>query len=485
MLEIQKDANDPPMVFIGTNVRDLKLSKDGMQEIIDSYNAFKDSSENPEEELAGVVEEEIIEEEEVLPEVSVEKSVKEKKNKGKFSGKFHKSLELENLSKQKSLAVSLSAYLDCCVQNGMLNRGYLTIMNYRYKYLRQNGIKLTDVNLYNTLIHGYAEKENLAKCRELLNILTEDHITPNQQTFANFLECLGRIQANPTAMRKNHVEGEEKLKDLVAGALKQAEELKISVNDIMDKSIFVRDQREVVLNVIRLAVPDFQPVYSPPTLTYDNEILNDLNKNVRDISENPLENLGKSQPGSEIMDSKTGFTRETLETMAHEQLSSELGGYITIKSIQKFPPPTPAVLHARIKVEELQKSWHDVIVHSFHRDLNTLRFHESAKSRGNQNLLPYLRALEVDDYADIVIRETRNLAEGSETYSPTINQLYKSLGQKVELRYHTESKKRSGVLQKTGEIYGNFCDILAAGGLSDNPRQCWQRLVHLKANEGK
>lgn len=486
MHEIPKDVNDVPIVFVGRNVNELNLSKDGIQEIMDSFNAFKETSETPDE-IVEVAEEQVIEEEEVLPELTIQKPKKESsKNKSRFTGKYHKTLELEKLSRQKSLAVSLSAYLDCCVQNGMLNRGYLTVINYRFKYKRSpmNAVKITDVNLYNVLIHGYAEKENLGKCRELMNILSEDEIAPNEQTYANFLECLGRLSVNPVAMAKHHVATSNDLVKIITQTILEAAENKITANSIIDNSVFLKNQREVVIHAIRLAIPDFKPIYTPPELTYDNKILNPLNENVKDISFDPLLNLEEVQPGAEIMDSKKGFEREQLEELSREQLETELAGYISIKSIQEFPEPTPNVIHCRTKVEELQKSWNETVMMSFNRDLNTMRYQETTKARGNQNLLPYLRALDIEDYAAIILREIRSLAEGSETYSPTVSQLYKNLGNKVELLYHMEVKKRNGILQKTGEIYGNYCDILAAGNSSDNPRQCWQRLVHQKANDG-
>lgn len=98
------------------------------------------------------------------------------------------------------------------------------------------------------------------------------------------------------------------------------------------------------------------------------------------------------------------------------------------------------------------------------------------------NLLPYLRALEIEDYAEILLREVRMLAEGSETYSPTVGQLYKALGLKVQVRYHLEQKKLNGILQKTGHIYEMYCDNITES--TDNPRQMWQRLVHQTKNDG-
>lgn len=487
--ETPNEFSDEPIVFVGKDVNELALSKQGLQEIINSYHAFRDVTENPEiSETAEVevAEEEFLEEEAELPDHNKPKTKQSQTAKIRFKEKYHKTLELEKLSRQKSLSISLGAYLDCCVQNGMLNRGYLTIINYRFKYKKEpvNGVKITDVHLYNLLIHGYAEKMNLQKVKELMNILREDQIAPNEQTFANILECLGRLSTSQQAMEKYHVATQDELIKLIHQTIEEASHCKFSINSIVDKSMFLKDQRELVLHAIRLAVPDFEPVYTPPDLLYNNKILNPLNVNVQDISVNTMENLNVEVLGSEIMDSKKGFSREELEKLAREQLDTELTGYISIKSIQNFPEPTSNVFHCREKLDELQKSWLETLVSSFNRDLDTLVNREHSKARGIQNLLPYLRALEMEEYATIVLREIRYLAEGSETYSPSVNQLYRNIGNKVQLRYHMEHKKRSGVLQKTGEIYGIYCDILAKGSSSDNPRQGWQRLVYHKNSDG-
>lgn len=493
--ESSNDINDMPIVFVGRNVDELNLSKESLREIIDSFHTFKDLTEHVESaemiEPLEAAEDEFIEEEhldptEMLANPLTLKNTKKasKKIKTRFKGKYHKTIELEQLSRQKSLSVSLAAYLDCCVQNHMLNRGYFTMMNYRYKCKRNQttGIKICDVNLYNTLIQGYAEKENLQKVKELFGIIKEDQIIPNEQTFANILECLGNIDMSKN-LHKNHIKSQDELAALITQTVQEATQ-QFSLNDIVDKSIFTKNRRDVVLHAIHLVEPNFETIFSSPELGYKNHLMNKLNLNVQDITFDPIANIDKHIPGSEIMNSKKGFTREELEQFAREQLSNELNGFVTIKSIQSFPEPSSVVQHYRSTLDALRKSWHDSIVTSYNRDLNTLKYQEQSKGRGNLNLLPYLRALEVDDYANILLQEIRMLAEGSETFSPTVGQLYRSLGRKVQLRYQVEQKKRNGILQKTGEIYGNYCDILTAGNHSDNPRQCWQRLVYQKSNEG-
>lgn len=122
---------------------------------------------------------------------------------------------------------------------------------------------------------------------------------------------------------------------------------------------------------------------------------------------------------------------------------------------------------------------------AFYRDLNTLRSQTHAKGNRSISLYPYLRTMEAEKYVDILMVEIRTLAEGSETFSLTVNQLYKQLGQKVQSRYHMERKQRNGILDKTNDIYASYCSALGGYATSDNPRQCWQRLVyHRQVDDG-
>jgi DNA-directed RNA polymerase, mitochondrial len=480
------DIRDPA-IFINPN-DDLNFSKETMDNIIDSYQAFRiDPDLESHEEATEAVEEEILQDEnDAFESNSVKPIIKKKKQSKQYNGKYFSDAKHERLAQKQSLTKSLNAYVDCCVTNGMVNRGLLTLLNFRSKYARYplTSVKIEDVNIYNRLIHGYAEKENIQKCRELLTIIQDDRIKPNEQTFANFLECIGRISENPLALQKNQMT-DECLIENVQELLKQAEMLHISPNDIVDKSIFISDQREAVLKAIRMVLQDFNPVYTPPDILYRNELLNVLNENVQDISMNPLENLNTPVPGNEIMASKSEFQRDEITEFGRQQLEAELYGYVSIPSVQKFPEPTEKVLTYRKKLEELYKQWKEQISTSFNRELNTLRQIECTKPRGEPNLLPYLRALDVDDYTDILLHEVRIFAEGSESFSPTVLTLFKTLGRKVETRYHKEQRKKNGILQKTGEIYGNYTEILAAGNSSDNTRQIWQRLMyHNQIDEG-
>jgi DNA-directed RNA polymerase, mitochondrial len=82
-------------------------------------------------------------------------------------------------------------------------------------------------------------------------------------------------------------------------------------------------------------------------------------------------------------------------------------------------------------MEQVRENWRQQIIAAYNRDIYTLRC--QTKTVRSVNLLPYLRALDVEQYAEIVLREIQTLSAGSDTYTPTVAQLYRDLGRKVEI----------------------------------------------------
>lgn len=101
----------------------------------------------------------------------------------------------------------------------------------------------------------------------------------------------------------------------------------------MDRSVFTADQRDIALDAIRRIEPDFTPIYTPPVINYNNNLLNDLNESILpmdDISSNKV----SSKTIRNVMQHKRAYSKAELEKMAREQLKIELDGSITIKSIE-------------------------------------------------------------------------------------------------------------------------------------------------------
>lgn len=83
----------------------------------------------------------------------------------------------------------------------------------------------------------------------------------------------------------------------------------------------------------------------------------------------------------------------------------------------------------------MQEKWKETIRNAIARELEIIRAqHNCLKSYRNTNIYPYLRVLNSEQYVEIIIQEIRKLAEGSETFSPTVNYLYRNLANQVRLR---------------------------------------------------
>ncbi|EAA12908.5 AGAP007778-PA, partial [Anopheles gambiae str. PEST] len=474
---------ETPVIYIGGEMKETDISPDVLSEIIESVQVLKEIHQKRTLRVTGLAEEAELAFEDpadLAGTVNAPGSSRKTKRgdkqqqqnldgleKGKkFCSKYYKTSEIESLARQRSFQMTLNAYLDICITTGMVNRAYATTLNYRHKRKRRE----FDVGTYNQLIHAYAGKGNFTRVKEIVRVMGEDTIVANAQTYAGILECLGRLEPTEEVLRQAKLFVDE------------AHRAGYSMNAILDQSKFAYDQRDVMLTLCRRLEPDYCPEYRAPILTYNNHLLNALNANVLPIGRQPP--VDEVCAGSEIMTSKAGFRREELQQMAQQQVDLELSGYLTVKSIEKFPPPTEQVMQYRKELEELKKVWSKQIAMAFHRDFNTLKAITETKSSRTINLFPYLKALSVSQYTEILLDEVQMLLEGSDTFSFVMSHLHRELGRKVESRYHVEQKRMNGVLGKTCEIYDRYTAALAEGRSSDNPRQLWQRLVHETRSSG-
>ncbi|XP_037957761.1 DNA-directed RNA polymerase, mitochondrial [Teleopsis dalmanni] len=483
--------DDKPLIFFGKDKHTERILNNPkeIQNILKSFNNFRDIIEtmeyenreldaamdsytNPAE--AKLEESEFADRIETLePYVAPDGVKKKRKTKPKettatakarmrYKSKVQSNQEQERLAKEYAIRFNITAYLHVCVSSGMLNAALSTIVLYRQRAKRTNpNSTLITIDMYNTLLHGYAEKGAFDSFQQIFNLLKEDNLSFNEQTFAAIFECLGRLEPTEDNVNKiNHY-------------INKASDMNFTLDQIMNQSKFIADQRDMVLDALRQVKPDFEPKYVTPEYRYDNSLLNTLNEYVN----------SNNEQGYEIMKSKSGYTKEQLEQMARSQLKIELDGKITITSIEKSKQYANAEF-CREKLKELEKSWRTQIAAAIVRDLNTLRAQIRFKSNGYMNFYTYLRALDPAHYVDILLDEIYKLAEGSETYSPTVGQLYKELGQKVQQRYQIEQKKKNGILEKVGDLYGAYCDIWESGETNENTRQIWQRLVHEHRSSG-
>lgn len=300
----------------------------------------------------------------------------------------------------------------------------------------------------------------LDNTKQLLSNMSEDGVEANPQTFAAVFECIERSTAG------------DKM-ELLEYYKEQMKQKNITLNDLLNKTKFMYDQRKLVLQAIHRIQPDFQPQYTTPVLDYNCPLLDKITldqvENRQGLLTSPAEGL---------------LSMEEMIQKGKEQLNIEIKGEVKIQNIGVKDEQSESVKFCRKKLSETEAEWRGVIRESFVRNLGTLKSQSSA-SHSAITLYPYLTVLEVDQFVELIMGELSKLVDGSETYSPTLKLLQRDLGTQVYQKYQIEQYRRNGTLKKIEQVYEKYCEwyvgrqSVDGTGLPYNGRQAWQALVHM------
>ncbi|XP_041982411.1 DNA-directed RNA polymerase, mitochondrial [Aricia agestis] len=368
--------------------------------------------------------------------------------------------DLERRGKQEGLERLLASHLHLLCSLDMAAEGRQVLQYYRQKRSRvPDHPKIEDVRIFNTLLHGFASKGQLESTEELLSFMSEDGIQPNAQSYAAIFECVERSDV------------EDKI-SVLNNYYSEMQEKGITLNDIFDKSKFLYDQREVILQAVQHIEPNFEPVYTLPILDYDCPLLENLKLSNK---ENRLGLL--HSPAQGLM------TVEDLYNKGKEQLEMEMSGEIQVQNVSVKGEESETVKAYRQTLKDTEESWRDKVREAFVRNLGTLRSRSSA-SHTPVSLYPYLKVLEVEEYVDLMLNEVTKLVDGSESFSPTLKLLQRELGTQVYHKYQMQQYKTNGYLTKLDAVYKQYCrwylerHPLDDDGTPLNNRQAWQTIVH-------
>ncbi|XP_060521264.1 DNA-directed RNA polymerase, mitochondrial [Cylas formicarius] len=374
---------------------------------------------------------------------------------------------LDQKFREEITSKTLAAYMEVCNYLHKPGRGLAAFYSHRVKSKKcKSIISLKHVNVYSTLLKGFANRADYIKLKEVLKIMEEDGLKPNLQCYIAIFECLGRLN-----MQNNH------LKDIRIFT-KEAHYAGYSFDQMMNNGVFLNDEREIVLAAMRAYNPKYVPTYEDPKIFYNNHLVNHLNHDER-----------LSYQRHEWIENGGLFTPTSLEEAVQKQFKLEENGYVTVKSIASKDKPTDEILRYRKILNEHLTMWEEAAHAAFNRRVAAL-----AAERGPLNLEIYFRSVPTHDMVAIMLDEAKKLATGSETYSPTLGMLYRSLGRKVYARYRVLFKQKTGVLDKVLTLHKEYSheyaiahgkyDHMPTGETYVNPRVQWQWLEHNCRDKG-
>lgn len=353
--------------------------------------------------------------------------------------------KLSNLN----LEEAIKSYTEMCFHLNIVPKA-LSILRYNHEN------KQLSREVYDAVLKESAEGKNWGLVKHILSLMRERDIPMNLHSFAHCFECLGRL-----ADSSSNSEFYESISKLLVKKLSTSG---YEAQSIFDHCKMTDDNLKFTVMGVKLALPEFTAIKHPSLLTYSSNLLQDLN----DFS---VEHEVKS-PAKGIV------TMEQLFAAADEQLSAELNGTVEIQSISH-----QGSLEDTLKLKNLENEWEKNIEEALERDLavsKTQFMSNDGNSNRSMHIYPYLCALSNKDYVSILMEEVQMLSRTSDHYSPSINTLSRSLGQKVMQKFHIKKKQKNGVFAKVKSVYHQYCEWYlnpTQQGRYFNPRQHWQRLL--------
>ncbi|XP_059474955.1 DNA-directed RNA polymerase, mitochondrial [Neocloeon triangulifer] len=357
----------------------------------------------------------------------------------------------EFLLHTESTSESLLCYLDVCVSCGFLNKAFSVFNSHVSKHRQERPTigKLTNINLYNTLLRGYAGRGNFDKVCELMDIMKYEKLNPNVHSYIACFECVGRVGTN----FRSDLQLREWLRQMTSHG--------INMQSLFDSANFLKDQREMVLKSCLLLDQNFVPKPKAENMGYSCPLLKDLDPQ-------KLENPKRL---------KNVLTAADVQEKAAIQFNLEREGSVMVKSVENNTQPAEVTNFYRATLAEQLGTWKKKAQKAFYRELQSLQ--QTHNQSLKMTIYPFLKILPADDYVDIILREIRNLAEGSESYSNSMHLLYKQLGSEVMGRYQALWKTNAGITEMTGKIYQEYCNWFAENNSEtvSNPRVKWMELM--------
>ncbi|XP_038627743.1 DNA-directed RNA polymerase, mitochondrial [Tachyglossus aculeatus] len=328
------------------------------------------------------------------------------------------------------------AYLECCIFTGQLEQAQTVL---HQQHCRQSRQKLLTLPMYNTLLRGWAKKGSLPQIHQIFTMLWEASLTPDLESYAAALECLGRRDSDAS---------------VTARCLQQLKDRGYHLKNLFQDVRYVQDERRMVLKAIRKMDPNFTPPPPPPPELCTSPLLRDF--------------YAKKGP---VSYPKLHLSVKELQKGFREQLNAELATTVTISSVEEAKPLTDRTVQARELLTALRQEWKKSLLTT----LRQTKTYMASTSQANQfNLYPYLCLLKDTQYVDTMMEALSTLPP----HGDTLFALACNLGTKVHKLYKIQKQIQSSMVHEIKAIYKQYVHLLARDTQLNHylPREYWEAL---------
>ncbi|XP_044217703.1 DNA-directed RNA polymerase, mitochondrial [Thunnus albacares] len=336
------------------------------------------------------------------------------------------------------IRLSIRSYLEATVFAGDVERAHCFLLSQHRVMSRR---KHLSTDIYNIMMRVWAKKGTLNQIGRMFILLEEASLKPNLGSYCAALECMGR---NPNCPPR-----------VITRCLMQMEEDSLSLDNLFSQCVFRQDERDMVLKAIHTVQPDYQP---------------SLNLTTNQSSSSLVQDYYTQRADHEYP--KLDFTQEELQERFKQQLSMEQACTVTIDSVEAAKPVTENMAKMRELLAEQRAHWQKILLQALRESKMILAKTNSKDYR--LNLYPYLCLLEDREYVDIMIQSVANLPPSGES----LKILARDLGNRVYTKYSVRQKHKNQTVDKLGNIYNAYTDLLAKDTKVYDvlPREQWCKL---------
>ncbi|XP_070764793.1 DNA-directed RNA polymerase, mitochondrial [Enoplosus armatus] len=336
------------------------------------------------------------------------------------------------------IQLSIRSYLEACVFSGDIERAHRFLLS-QHRVMSRRRLLNTDV--YNIMMRVWAKKGTLNQIGRVFILLEEAGLKPNLGSYCAALESMGR---NPDCSPK-----------IITRCLSQMEEDGLSVDDVFSQCVFRQDERDMVLKAVHIVQPDYQPRPDTTASQCSSSLVQDFY----------IQRVDHQYP-------KLDFTQEELQERFKRQLSMEQACTVTIDSVEAAKPVTKNMAKMRELLVDQRAQWQKILLQALRESKMILANTNSKDYR--LNLYPYLCVLEDSEYVDIMIQSVASLSPSGES----LKILATDLGSRVYTKYSVQQKHQNQMVEKLGNIYSTYTDLLAKDTKEYDvlPREQWCKL---------
>uniref|UniRef100_A0A8D0MC72 DNA-directed RNA polymerase n=1 Tax=Sus scrofa TaxID=9823 RepID=A0A8D0MC72_PIG len=334
----------------------------------------------------------------------------------------------------------LLSFLECCLHTGHLPLAHHVLVTYHSRSQQQ---KLLTLAMYNAVMLGWAREGSFKELVYVFFMVKDAGLTPDLLSYAAALQCMGRLDQDTDTIRR---------------CLKQMAQDGLQLEGLFTSVLLSEEERAELLKAVRKAKPTFSvPCPCPPP---------------PQVNTSPLLREIYAKPNCTVSYPRLHLPLKKLQELFQQQLSMELATTVTVESVEKAPPLTKEVLHARQTLTILRAQWEKALC----RELQETKESEAyAAHEGRSSLFPYLCLLSEKELVEMLLQTLQVLPAHGES----LFYLAHRLGQRVFNRHMVQRKQLSNQVQVLEKQYSKYLHLLASDTQVAEPclpRQYWEAL---------